>query len=164
VEELLLAAEYVMARGNPRVILCERGIRSFETSTRNTTDINAVPVLKARTHLPVIVDPSHSTGHWEFVAPITRASVATGADGLIVEVHPDPAAALSDGAQSLKPERFAELVGQVRLIAEAVGREVVSPLRSKPSEITLCGPSPQSLFSPPPCCQPFLARPPRRAP
>lgn len=124
IEELLMAAEYILSSGNRRVILCERGIRTFETSTRNTTDINAVPVLKALTHLPVILDPSHSTGHWEYVSAVARAGIAAGADGLIVEVHPDPSAALSDGGQSLKPERFAEMVVQVRAIAEAVGRSV----------------------------------------
>jgi 3-deoxy-7-phosphoheptulonate synthase len=124
VEELLMAAEYILSHGNRRVILCERGIRTFETSTRNTTDINAIPVLKALTHLPVVLDPSHSTGHWEYVTSIARAAVAAGADGLIIEVHPDPATALSDGGQSLKPERFAELVAQVKAIALAVGRSV----------------------------------------
>ncbi len=124
VEELLMSAEYILSHGNRRVILCERGVRTFETSTRNTTDINAIPVLKALTHLPVVLDPSHSTGHWEYVNSIARAAVAAGADGLIVEVHPDPASALSDGAQSLKPERFAELVEQVKAIALAVGRSV----------------------------------------
>lgn len=124
VEELLMAAEYILSHGNRRLVLCERGIRTFETSTRNTTDINAIPVLKALSHLPVILDPSHSTGQWEYVAPIARAGIAAGADGLIVEVHPRPDHALSDGGQSLKPERFAELVTQVRAVAEAVGRSV----------------------------------------
>ena len=124
VEELLMAAEYILSHGNRRVILCERGIRTFETTTRNTTDINAIPVLKSLTHLPVILDPSHSTGYWEFVTAVARAGIAAGADGLIVEVHHDPASALSDGAQSLKPERFAELVTQVKAVAEAVGRKV----------------------------------------
>ncbi|MGD0006627.1 MAG: 3-deoxy-7-phosphoheptulonate synthase [Anaerolineaceae bacterium] len=122
IEELLMAAEYILSHGNRRVILCERGIRTFETSTRNTTDINAVPVLKLLTHLPVILDPSHSTGRWEYVIPVARAAIAAGADGLIVEVHPNPAEALSDGGQSLKPERFATLVTQVRAIARDVGR------------------------------------------
>jgi 3-deoxy-7-phosphoheptulonate synthase len=124
VEELLMAAEYILSRGNSRVILCERGIRTFETATRNTFDINAIPVLKTLTHLPVIADPSHGTGKWELVTPIARAAIAAGADGLIVEVHPDPAAALSDGAQSLKPEKFAALVNQVRRVAEAIDRTV----------------------------------------
>jgi 3-deoxy-7-phosphoheptulonate synthase len=124
VDELLMAAEYILSHGNRRVLLCERGIRTFETSTRNTTDINAVPVLKSLTHLPVLLDPSHSTGHWEYVHAIARAGIAAGADGLIVEVHQNPAEAYSDGEQSLKPERFAQMVREVRLIAEAVGRKV----------------------------------------
>jgi len=122
VNELLMAAEYILSHGNERVILCERGIRTFETATRNTTDINAIPVLKARTHLPVFIDPSHGTGHWEYVNAIAKAGIAAGADGLIVEVHPNPDEALSDGGQSLKPERFAELVIQVKAVTEAVGR------------------------------------------
>jgi 3-deoxy-7-phosphoheptulonate synthase len=124
VEELLMAAEYILSHGNRRVILCERGIRTFETATRNTTDINAIPVLKSLTHLPVILDPSHSIGNWEFVTAIARAGIAAGADGLIIEVHPNPAEALSDGGQSLKPERFADLVKQVGQIAQAIGRSV----------------------------------------
>jgi 3-deoxy-7-phosphoheptulonate synthase len=122
IEELLMAAEYILSQGNPRVMLCERGIRTFEPSTRNTFDINAIPVLKSLTHLPVIADPSHGTGKWELVAPVARAAVAAGADGLIVEVHCDPAHALSDGAQSLKPDKFARLVQDVRHVAEAIGR------------------------------------------
>jgi 3-deoxy-7-phosphoheptulonate synthase len=122
VEELLMAAEYILSHGNRRVMICERGIRTFETSTRNTTDINAIPVLKSLTHLPILLDPSHSTGHWEYVSAVARAGIAAGADGLIVEVHRNPSQAMSDGAQSLKPERFAELVNQVRAVAEAVGR------------------------------------------
>ena len=122
VEELLMAAEYILSHGNRRVILCERGVRTFETSTRNTTDINAIPVLKALTHLPVILDPSHSTGHSDYVIPIARAAIAAGADGLIIEVHLHPEDAMSDGGQSLKPEQFARLVTQVRAIAQAVGR------------------------------------------
>jgi 3-deoxy-7-phosphoheptulonate synthase len=122
IEELLMAAEYILSHGNRQVILCERGIRTFETATRNTTDINAIPVLKSLTHLPVFLDPSHSTGHWEYVTPVARAGIAAGADGLIVEVHQEPEKALSDGGQSLKPERFAELVRQVRAIARDVGR------------------------------------------
>jgi 3-deoxy-7-phosphoheptulonate synthase len=121
-EELLMAAEYILSCGNEQVMLCERGIRTFETYTRNTFDVNAIPALKAHTHLPVIADPSHATGHWEYVGAAARAAVAAGADGLLVEVHPHPEAALSDGAQSLKLHRFAELVLQLRLIAEAVGR------------------------------------------
>lgn len=123
-EELLMAAEYILSHGNKRVILCERGIRTFEKATRNTTDINAIPVLKALTHLPVILDPSHSTGHWQYVSAVGRAAIAAGADGVIVEVHPNPEQALSDGDQSLKPERFAEFVTQIRSIAEAIGRSV----------------------------------------
>ncbi len=124
IEELLMAAEYLLSEGNRRVILCERGIRTFETTTRNTTDINAIPVLKSLTHLPVILDPSHSTGYWEFVAPIARAGIAAGADGVIIEVHSHPEQALSDGGQSLKPEKFAELVRQVHAVAQAIGREL----------------------------------------
>jgi len=110
------------------VMLCERGIRTFESVTRNTTDINAIPALKSLTHLPVILDPSHGTGHWEYVTAIARAGIAAGADGLIVEVHINPSEALSDGGQSLKPERFAELVRQVRAVSEAVGRSL-APIR-----------------------------------
>lgn len=124
VEELLMAAEYILSHGNRRIILCERGIRTFEDATRNTTDINAIPVLKELTHLPVILDPSHGTGYWEYVTAIARAGVAAGADGLMVEVHPRPEEALSDGRQSLKPERFAELVCQVKAVAEAIGRHL----------------------------------------
>jgi len=122
VEELLMAAEYILSHGNDRVILCERGIRTFEPYTRNTLDISAVPLLKQLSHLPVIVDPSHGTGKWELVEPVSRAAVAAGADGLIIEVHPHPEEALSDGAQSLKPARFAALMRSLGPIAEAVGR------------------------------------------
>jgi 3-deoxy-7-phosphoheptulonate synthase len=128
VEELLMSAEYILSGGNTRVILCERGIRTFETATRNTTDINAIPVLKSLTHLPVFLDPSHSTGHAAFVPSVAKAAVAAGADGLIVEVHQDPAHALSDGKQSLTPEAFARLVTQVRAVAEAVDRRLAVPL------------------------------------
>lgn len=131
VEELLMAAEYVLSHGNRRLILCERGIRTFENSTRNTTDINAIPVLKKLTHLPVVLDPSHSTGYWEYVSSIARAGVAAGADGLIIEVHNHPELAMSDGDQSLKPERFAELVRQIKVIAQAVGRSV-PPVKPAP--------------------------------
>ena len=124
IDETLMAAEYILSHGNRRVILCERGIRTFETATRNTTDINAVPVLKALTHLPVIVDPSHSTGYVQYVTAIARAAVAAGADGLIVEVHPRPEEALSDGGQSLRPEQFVEMMHQVRRVAEAVDRHL----------------------------------------
>ncbi len=128
VEELLMSAEYILSGGNERVMLCERGIRTFETATRNTTDINAVPVLKRLTHLPVLLDPSHATGYAEYVAAVARAAVAAGADGLLVEVHPNPARALSDGRQSLTPEQFAELVRQVKAVAEAVGRRLAPPI------------------------------------
>ncbi|HNS04095.1 MAG TPA: 3-deoxy-7-phosphoheptulonate synthase [Anaerolineae bacterium] len=124
IEELLMSAEYILAGGNYQVMLCERGIRTFETYTRNTTDINAIPALKQLSHLPVIGDPSHSTGKWPLVLPVARAMIASGADGLLIEVHHDPEHALSDGAQSLKPERFAALVNEARRIAEAVGRTV----------------------------------------
>jgi 3-deoxy-7-phosphoheptulonate synthase len=122
IEELLMSAEYILAGGNSRVMVCERGIRTFEKYTRNTTDINAVPVLKQLTHLPVILDPSHSTGKWEYVTAVARAGIAAGADGLIVEVHPNPTEALSDGAQSLKPEKFAQLVAECHSVAQAIGR------------------------------------------
>ncbi len=122
VQEWLMSAEYILSGGNYRVILCERGIRTFETATRNTLDINAIPLLKQWTHLPVFGDPSHATGKWELVAPAAKAIIAAGADGLIIEVHPHPEVALSDGAQSLKPERFAELMSDLRRLAPAVGR------------------------------------------
>ncbi len=122
IDELLLAAEYVLAEGNPHVVLCERGIRTFERATRNTLDLSAVPVLKAASHLPVVVDPSHGTGARALVLPMALAAIAAGADGLLVEVHPDPARALSDGPQSLGFEGFADLVERCRRVAEAVGR------------------------------------------
>ncbi|MBD3337427.1 MAG: 3-deoxy-7-phosphoheptulonate synthase [Candidatus Eisenbacteria bacterium] len=122
VEELLMSAEYILSNGNPNVILCERGIRTFETQTRNTLDISAVPVLKGLSHLPVIVDPSHATGARRLVSPVGRAGIAAGADGLIVEVHPCPEEALCDGLQSLQPEQFESLMGDVRRIASAIGR------------------------------------------
>jgi len=124
VEELLMSAEYILSHGNHRVILCERGIRTFEPYTRNTLDISAIPLLKQLSHLPVIADPSHGTGKWELVEPASRAAVAAGADGLLVEVHPRPEDALSDGAQSLKPERFATLMENLAPIAEAIGRRM----------------------------------------
>jgi 3-deoxy-7-phosphoheptulonate synthase len=124
IEELLMSAEYILSHGNERVMLCERGIRTFEPYTRNTLDINAVPLLKQLTHLPVIVDPSHGTGKWELVSAVSRAAVAAGADGLIIEVHPHPSHAMSDGAQSLKPDTFAQLMVELRAIAQAVGREL----------------------------------------
>ena len=122
IEELLLSAEYILSGGNYNVILCERGIRTFETYTRNTMDISAIPVVKKLSHLPIIADPSHGTGRCDKVAPMARAAVAAGADGLLIEVHPDPDRALSDGAQSVRPEQFIELMDQLRMIAPAVGR------------------------------------------
>jgi 3-deoxy-7-phosphoheptulonate synthase len=124
IEELLMSAEYIMSNGNHKVMLCERGIRTFEKYTRNTLDINAVPVLKELTHLPVVVDPSHATGKWILVKAASKAAVAAGADGLIIEVHPNPAEATSDGEQSLKPQRFAELMGEISKVAAAVGRSI----------------------------------------
>jgi 3-deoxy-7-phosphoheptulonate synthase len=124
IEELLMSAEYILSHGNEHVILCERGIRTFEKLTRNTLDINAVPLLKQLSHLPVVVDPSHATGLWELVGPVSRAAVAAGADGLLIEVHPDPRSAVSDGGQSLKPEGFARLMEELKAVAAAVGREL----------------------------------------
>ncbi|HEV8040448.1 MAG TPA: 3-deoxy-7-phosphoheptulonate synthase [Bryobacteraceae bacterium] len=124
IEELLLSAEYILAGGNYDVILCERGIRTFENATRNTMDISAIPVVKSLSHLPIVADPSHGTGRRDKVLPMARAAVAAGADGLLVEVHPDPDHALSDGAQSLRPQQFAELMDQLRNIAKAVDRSV----------------------------------------
>ena len=117
-----MSAEYVMSEGNQAVILCERGIRTFETATRNTLDLSAIPVLKEQTHLPVIADPSHGTGNHRYVAPMSAAAVAAGADGLLIEVHPDPEHASSDGPQSLKPDKFAAMMVKLRSIAEAVER------------------------------------------
>ncbi|MBC7345192.1 MAG: 3-deoxy-7-phosphoheptulonate synthase, partial [Clostridia bacterium] len=127
VEEWLLAAEYVMLSGNPNVILCERGIRTFENSTRNTLDLTAIALAKQLSHLPVFADPSHGTGKWKLVAPMARAAVACGADGLVIEVHTNPEEALSDGPQSLKPDNFASLMNELQLVARAVGRELASP-------------------------------------
>jgi 3-deoxy-7-phosphoheptulonate synthase len=121
-EEFVMAAEYILSEGNPNVVLCERGIRTFETATRNTLDLNAVPLLKEWTHLPVIVDPSHGTGIWSLVTPMALAAIAAGADGLLIEVHPDPRTALSDGPQQLKPERFKQLMAALKPVAEALGR------------------------------------------
>lgn len=123
-EELLMSAEYILSHGNYKVILCERGIRTFETYTRNTLDISVLPVLKDITHLPIVIDPSHACGNWEWVTALSMGAVAAGADGLLVEVHPHPEQALSDGAQSLRPERFQELMHRVRQVAQAVGRSV----------------------------------------
>lgn len=122
IDDLLMSAEYILSHGNQRLMLCERGIRTFETATRNTFDLNAIPVLKERTHLPVIADPSHAVGKWEYVESVALGAVAAGADGLIVEVHDQPEIALSDGRQSLKFERFKALMARVRQVAEAVGR------------------------------------------
>ena len=124
IQEFLLSAEYIAAEGNRKIILCERGIRTYETETRNTLDLSAVPVLKQLTHLPVFVDPSHGTGRWDLVVPMALAGVAAGADGLLIEVHPRPEVALSDGPQSLKPEKFAALMVTLKKIAEAIGREI----------------------------------------
>ncbi len=126
-DEFLLAAEYIMNQGNEHVVLCERGIRTFERSTRNTLDLNAIPILKHLTHLPVIVDPSHGTGHWWMVPWMSRAAVAAGADGLLVEVHPKPEEALSDGPQSLRPDRFDLMMQELRAVADAVGRSIAQP-------------------------------------
>jgi 3-deoxy-7-phosphoheptulonate synthase len=124
IKEFLLSAEYIMAGGNHRVILCERGIRTFETQTRNTLDLAAVPLIQSLSHLPVVVDPSHATGKWNLVAPMALAAVAAGADGLLIEVHDNPEEALSDGEESLKPAKFAALMADLRKVARAVGREI----------------------------------------
>ena len=124
IQELLMSAEYILAGGNMQVMVCERGIRTYETATRNTFDINAIPALKEMSHLPVIADPAHGTGMWQFVGAISKAAVAAGADGLMLEVHPDPARAWSDGAQSLTFQRFATLMEELRLVAQAVGRKI----------------------------------------
>lgn len=124
IQEWLMSAEYIMSEGNPNVIMCERGIRTFETETRNTLDIQAVPVLKKLTHLPVVVDPSHAAGRWDLVAPMARAAVAAGADGIMVEVHPAPEVAFSDGPQSLKPDRFEALMKELRPLLELMGKKI----------------------------------------
>lgn len=123
-KEFLMAAEYIMSEGNYNVILCERGIRTFEDYTRNTLDLISIPVLKKLSHLPVVIDPSHGTGHWDLVGPASKGAIAMGADGLLIEVHPEPMKALSDGQQSLKFEKYAELVEQLKDIARAVGRDI----------------------------------------
>ena len=130
IEEFLLAAEYVMANGNEQVILCERGIRTFEPSTRNTLDLNAIPMIKQLTHLPVIVDPSHGTGHRWMVPPLANAAIAVGADGVMIEVHYKPEEALSDGDQSLTPEGFNEMMEELNKVALAVGKKIASPTMS----------------------------------
>ena len=127
IQELLLSAEYILVAGNPNVILCERGVRGFDPATRNLFDLSAVAVVHGLSHLPIVADPSHGTGHRDMVIPMARAAVAAGADGLLVEVHPNPDRALSDGAQSLYPEQFERLMKEVRLIAEAIGRRVAEP-------------------------------------
>jgi 3-deoxy-7-phosphoheptulonate synthase len=128
VKDLLLSAEYILAEGNPDVILCERGVRGFDTHTRNLLDLTAIPVVKSLSHLPIIADPSHGTGLRAKVIPMARAAVAAGADGLMIEVHPEPERAMSDGAQSLYPEQFEEMMEQISTIAEAIGRQLVAPL------------------------------------
>jgi 3-deoxy-7-phosphoheptulonate synthase len=133
IDELLLAAEYLLAEGNDDVVLCERGVRSFDTHTRNLLDLAAIPVVKALSHLPIVADPSHGTGIRSMVTPMARAAVAAGADGIMVEVHPDPPRALSDGAQSLYPAQFAELMEQIRVIAESIGRKLAEPLGAQPA-------------------------------
>jgi 3-deoxy-7-phosphoheptulonate synthase len=133
IEELLMAAEYVISAGNPSVILCERGIRTFETYTRNTMDISAIPVVKKRSHLPIIADPSHGTGKRDKVAPMARAAVAAGADGLMIEVHHHPDQALSDGSQSLFPEQFAALMEELKMIAWAIGRKIGTVEKPNPT-------------------------------
>src|SRR3954463_14433156 len=127
IQELLLSAEYILAEGNRQVILCERGIRSFDTTTRNLFDLSAIPVVHELSHLPILADPSHGTGHRDMVIPMARAAVAAGADGLLVEVHPNPERALSDGAQSLYPEQFERLMRETRIIVEAIGRRLADP-------------------------------------
>jgi 3-deoxy-7-phosphoheptulonate synthase len=122
IEEFLMSAEYILSEGNHDVVLCERGIRTFETATRNTLDLGCIPVLKERTHLPIIVDPSHATGYWSYVAPMSYAAIAAGADGLMIEVHPNPEEAESDGIQSLKPKKFATLMNNLRAYIDAAGR------------------------------------------
>ncbi len=124
IKDFLMAAEYIMAQGNHKVILCERGIRTFETATRNTLDLSAVPVLKKLSHLPVMVDPSHGVGQWDLVAPMAKAAIAAGADGLMIEVHPKPEEAMSDGEQSLKPDKFKALMKELKAVAKAVGRTI----------------------------------------
>jgi len=133
IEELLFAAEYILNKGNSQVMLCERGIRTFETATRNTLDLNAIPILKRMSHLPVIVDPSHGTGHWWMVPAMCKAAVAVGADGLLVEVHCNPEEALSDGSQSLRPERFDQMMHELRSVAQSVGRTVGAVQAAEPA-------------------------------
>ncbi len=124
IQEFLMSAEYVMSEGNPNVVLCERGIRTFETETRNTLDIQAVPVLQKYTHLPIVVDPSHSTGHWDLVTPMARAAVAAGADGIMIEVHLNPEEAFSDGAQSLKESTFKNMMEELAPLLSVMKKQV----------------------------------------
>lgn len=124
IEEWIMSAEYIMASGNPNVILCERGIRTFEKYTRNTLDVSVIPIIKEKTHLPIVIDPSHATGDWKLVEAMSLAAIAAGADGLIIEVHDQPDCAWSDGAQSLKPEKFERLMKKAKAVAKAVGREI----------------------------------------
>lgn len=124
IEEWLMAAEYIMASGNLNIILCERGIRTYETATRNTIDMSAIPVVKELSHLPIVVDPSHATGTWKYVSALSKGAIATGADGLIIEVHLDPNTALCDGSQSLKPSKFAQLMSELKPVAQAVGKKL----------------------------------------
>ncbi len=128
IEEWILAAEYILVEGNQQVIMCERGIRTFETYTRNTLDLSSIPVIKHLTHLPIIVDPSHGTGKWRCVTPMSKAAVACGADGVIIEVHPRPSEALSDGSQSLTPEKFNKLVNELEAVAQATGKALSTPV------------------------------------
>ena len=128
IQDLLLSAEYILAEGNPDVILCERGLRGFDSATRNLFDLSAIPVVHHLSHLPIVADPSHGTGRRDMVIPMARAAVAAGADGLLIEVHPTPDRALSDGAQSLYPEQFATLMREARVIAEAIGRGIPVPV------------------------------------
>ena len=130
IQELLLSAEYILAEGNPDVILCERGVRTFDPATRNLFDLAAVPVVHGLSHLPIVADPSHGTGHRDMVIPMARAAVAAGADGLLIEVHPNPDRALSDGVQSLYPAQFAQLMREARVIADAIGRRVAEPVET----------------------------------
>jgi len=127
IQELLLSAEYILAEGNPEVMLCERGVRGFDSATRNLFDLSAIPVVHSLSHLPIVADPSHGTGHRDMVIPMARAAVAAGADGLLVEVHPNPDRALSDGAQSLYPEQFSRMMQETRIIADAIGRRIAQP-------------------------------------
>ncbi|TYQ13339.1 UNVERIFIED_CONTAM: 3-deoxy-D-arabinoheptulosonate-7-phosphate synthase [Acetivibrio alkalicellulosi] len=124
IEEWLMAAEYIIAEGNPDIILCERGIRTFETATRNTIDMSAIPVVKELSHLPIVVDPSHATGSWKYVSALSKGAIATGADGLIIEVHLEPNCALCDGPQSLRPSKFAQLMEELKKVSAAVGRQI----------------------------------------